>query len=632
MRQLRMPQGYIISFPEVKSCDTHFGKSWLYIGVGLLRCSSGRLWAMREASGGLTGNCTDPTFPFWIILIKMSAGESLTRTALMSKIMSQAARILKFLCNPFYRDVKFFFVIFILMASPELLLFVTNLLGMPPVFHRSFITWIKLSFDMALQSYVVVLIYAIICHFSQRGAKLYIWAMIAVCATISFADFACLNSFNDNFNKNYVALMKATNPSEATEFLKFYFPAQVLVKTGVSLLLCILLTVGSVGLINLIKRKATPGSEAAIIVSLSLFTLCSIGYTVYIGKYCEYPLSDLHRKQELVEAYFYKQPKLENPIPDLKIIRSSKPKNIIFIIGESLTPSHCSIYGYAKSTTPRMARLVRDSSMVVFSKAKTPWFTTNKAFSYFMTTASPENEEERPYYKSVTIPGLAKQAGYHTAWFSTQNDSGVAGDVISDFAHLCDTLWFSDKLVFLELMRSSPEIRASYDGAIVKTVENYIQERKDGNFMFVHLMGNHEEFVHRYPPEFTKFKVSDYPELDEFQKEKISQYDNSVYYNDSVVGAIIDLFRDREAIIIYFSDHALDLFVSNSRHCGHATGNNPESVKAATPIPFVVYMSPEFRRNHQDVEKQIRASSQSDFNTADIIYTITNIMGVELQE
>jgi heptose-I-phosphate ethanolaminephosphotransferase len=57
----------------------------------------------------------------------------------------------------------------------------------------------------------------------------------------------------------------------------------------------------------------------------------------------------------------------------------------------------------------------------------------------------------------------------------------------------------------------------------------------------------------------------------------MAEYDNSVLYNDYVVSEIIKCFADKDAVVLYFSDHAIDLFETDEKYCGHALSNNASS-------------------------------------------------------
>ncbi len=105
-----------------------------------------------------------------------------------------------------------------------------------------------------------------------------------------------------------------------------------------------------------------------------------------------------------------------------------------------------------------------------------------------------------------------------------------------------------------------------YDGSLVgkDAVHN-------GNkCVFYHLMGQHEAFQSRYPKAFERFKAKDYLTFPEHQREVLAAYDNATLYNDYVVSSIIDLYKDKDAVVFYFSDHALDVFDTDPDFFGHA--------------------------------------------------------------
>jgi heptose-I-phosphate ethanolaminephosphotransferase len=141
-------------------------------------------------------------------------------------------------------------------------------------------------------------------------------------------------------------------------------------------------------------------------------------------------------------------------------------------------------------------------------------------------------------------------------------------------------------------------------------------------------MGSHANFNQRYPKSFEKFKPEQYGEGPLKKRTRLAAYDNSVLYNDYVVSEIIKCFADKDAVVLYFSDHAIDLFVTDEDYCGHALKNNANSEKVSRQIPFMVYTSAKFRENHGDLTRMIEQSVDMHFNTTDLPYMVMQLLGV----
>lgn len=94
----------------------------------------------------------------------------------------------------------------------------------------------------------------------------------------------------------------------------------------------------------------------------------------------------------------------------------------------------------------------------------------------------------------------------------------------------------------------------------------------------------------------------------------------------------MNLYKDKETIIFYFPDHALDAFESRDDYIGHAIMGDKESMKYGSSIPFFVYMSPLFQQHFPDLKERIIQNIDTSFRTDDMIYTIMDIIGIKFHE
>jgi heptose-I-phosphate ethanolaminephosphotransferase len=115
-------------------------------------------------------------------------------------------------------------------------------------------------------------------------------------------------------------------------------------------------------------------------------------------------------------------------------------------------------------------------------------------------------------------------------------------------------------------------------------------------------MGSHIEYRARYPKTQARFTPQMYnrPELNARQKQILSQYDNSLLYNDSIVAAVTQMFADKDAVVIYMPDHGEEIFDSKPYVNGRLHGANIDYRLACNEmeIPFWIWGSPQYRENH----------------------------------
>ncbi|MFC3848519.1 sulfatase-like hydrolase/transferase, partial [Helicobacter baculiformis] len=102
-------------------------------------------------------------------------------------------------------------------------------------------------------------------------------------------------------------------------------------------------------------------------------------------------------------------------------------------------------------------------------------------------------------------------------------------------------------------------------------------------------------------------------------------YVNSLYYTDHILSEIFKLFEDKDAIIIYLSDHAQDIFESASTY-GHKCS------AFGVEIPFVIYVSNLFKQKHPEKLKQLAQAVHKPFMSDDLIHTLLPLVGIHTKD
>lgn len=110
----------------------------------------------------------------------------------------------------------------------------------------------------------------------------------------------------------------------------------------------------------------------------------------------------------------------------------------------------------------------------------------------------------------------------------------------------------------------------------------------------------------------------------------MADYDNATLYNDSIVNEIIDMYKDKDAIILYFSDHG-DEANDYRPHLGRES--NPISKGAPGlhcqfDIPFFIYLTDSCRLLHPELERKIAQSTHRPFMVDDLPHLLLDIAGI----
>ena len=142
-------------------------------------------------------------------------------------------------------------------------------------------------------------------------------------------------------------------------------------------------------------------------------------------------------------------------------------------------------------------------------------------------------------------------------------------------------------------------------------------------------MGTHAHYNSRYPKTFKGFSPSvEVGETDKIKQTK-AEYDTAVRYNDSIINEIIKRFKDKNAIIIYTSDHGEDVMEINKKIAGHS---DIDINRRTVEIPMLVYLSKKFQVAYPSITKRIRMSANRPFMTDDMIQSILDIIQVTTKD
>ena len=112
------------------------------------------------------------------------------------------------------------------------------------------------------------------------------------------------------------------------------------------------------------------------------------------------------------------------------------------------------------------------------------------------------------------------------------------------------------------------------------------------------------------------------------QKKTRSEYDNAVLYNDFIVDQIIRRFEDKNAVVLYLSDHGEEVFDNMSLAVHTETIGSTNMIE----IPMMIWCSQKFSQDCPELEARIAASVHRPYMTDDMIHTLLDIMGIETDE
>lgn len=295
--------------------------------------------------------------------------------------------------------------------------------------------------------------------------------------------------------------------------------------------------------------------------------------------------------------------------PRFSEVETTHPDNVVLIIGESFSKNHSSLYGYERKTNPCLESLLNGGSLVLFTQVTAPAASTTKAFKYLMTDLTLNDPQEVKWYDKLNIIDAFKALGYRTHWFSTQAEKGIWDNLPSSFSKICDNFLFVGRYAHDDLLLDCHDLLTA-----------------DLNFVVYHLMGQHEAFSERFPDEFCVFS----PNQDKDVKERIiAEYDNATVFNDYVVSSIIHQYEDSNTLVVYLSDHGLDIFDTDADFFGHAMATEA-SQRHCRDIPFMVYVSPKCSEQSPWLKPRLLELREKEMCTDNLIHILLDFVGYSM--
>lgn len=512
--------------------------------------------------------------------------------------------VLHWLIKPFGEELTFFLFFLFLNISPVVYYYV----NMHCITYALYVLG-----AMCCLSYTASLGIVIITHLNRKVGKVLKFLALVYSFLSYFVEFSCYLTTKTFFSNDFTAIIFGTNAGEAAEFLATFVDMRFLLFLLFSVVIIVLLVV--------------LGRKARLRPLVSLLCVAFIGGCFLICICKNFCWMDTRILSLLTLRLPEKSPDLKQYYTSPKLVYTANrhPKNVVMVIGESFPKCHSSLYGYEKPTSPRLCSLRDSSRLYVFNQVISPELQTIKAFKRFMSTWQPSEDSENEWFKGTTINEVVEHCGYVTYWISNQSKIGFWDNIVGKYADLCAYNRFvGNKFAGLNRSTLDEEVLP-----LLRSVQQKEAQQAERNFYFVHLMGSHPAFTQRYPANRNRFASSDYLKYPINQREKRACLDNSILYNDSVVSEIIKCFANSEAVVIYFSDHGLDVYQSANDFCAHGNAQDPKSKAAAEAIPFVVYASQQYKQRFPETVAKLETATNRPFTTDHLIYTIMDIIGVK---
>ena len=297
----------------------------------------------------------------------------------------------------------------------------------------------------------------------------------------------------------------------------------------------------------------------------------------------------------------------------------------VVVVGETARRANWSLFGYSRATTPRLDAMRSD--LILFDRVTSNATNTILSMPLALTRATPATRRVARSEKSIIT--LLKQAGFETYWISNQARSDALFNPISQIA------LEADHVSFPEDMQPS-ERSGGFDSNLLVRL-NEVLARLPTNaktVIFLHMEGSHFGYKERYPASFSRFHAGQDATrvLPDRQMRLVDEYDNSVYFTDANIGAVIDrlaLCRCKSGLL-FFSDHGERLFdhgLTDSEF-GHGF---PTVSRQEIEVPFFIWLSGAYEQANPSLVARLRANAHSAAELHSVFETVVDLSGVHYE-
>lgn len=305
-----------------------------------------------------------------------------------------------------------------------------------------------------------------------------------------------------------------------------------------------------------------------------------------------------------------------------------KIANIVLIIGESAQRNLMQIYGYELPNTPILSAIQTQNkgNVFVFSDVISSQISTFESLSQALTFANNDNPNKQ-WFEYLNLIDAMKLGGYKSVVISNQERFSLWSKATTTIFSRADELHWSEDSVAGKRLDTM-----GFDEAILpildKVVESVDSAPKDNAlFLALHLMGSHIGYSNRYPKAFERFSPRDITHAQNSRaKADLAQYANSILYTDFIVGEIIKRFAHKDSIVIYISDHANDVWDTGEG----SVRSDSKITRFMVEVPFVVFVSDEFRTRHPQIYTRIATATNKPFMMDDLIHALIDIAGFKV--
>ena len=265
---------------------------------------------------------------------------------------------------------------------------------------------------------------------------------------------------------------------------------------------------------------------------------------------------------------------MENKLPPLTTAPNKKV-DVYFVLGESATATHLSVYGYDRPTTPYLNSA---KNLTVYKNAMSPAPSTFDSYEIMFSRINKSNLEM--FFTTPNMIEELKNMGYHTVW--------------QTYHPLRKSLVFESLADSVDVFLSSDVV--GDDLKMLPMLKNNFSQ--EAGFYIINMFGSHPYYDVPTPQKHFSKQSNDDKKTD-----TINRYDDTILALDNFLSEVEKLANQhkqktgRDFVIWYVSDHGQSIYTANPNWVGHAI--NTDDIQGYN-VPMLI-----FNKNNLPCEKKL---------------------------
>ncbi len=461
---------------------------------------------------------------------------------------------------------------------------------------------------------------------AQWSKPLLIFLMLATSLAIYF-----IEHYNVYLDADMIRNAIKSDPAEASEMLSSAMFWPIALYGVLPSIVIYLLPIRESTWGKTIQRRLIILMGLAAIAAFSLFLIFQpISSFMRNQKEARYLITPANYLYGLVQVAKGEQSQIalvKQPIGVDATLRTSinkKPKITVIVVGETVRAASWGLSSYARQTTPLLAQ----ANVFNFTDVTSCGTNTETSLPCMFAPVGRRDYDENKIRTQQSLLHVLAKAGISIRWRDNQSGcKGVCSDLPIEFVN---TL-----LPPTQQNALCEKGGHCKDEGLLEGLGSWLTSLNGNHVLVLHPLGSHgPAYFKRYPAQFEQFKPACQSEnlRDCTQEQIVNAYDNTIFYTDYVLAALIKILSERSAQIdsslFFVADHGESLGEKNLFLHGMPYAIAPDVQKK---VPLFLWFSNGMKRRLQLNETCLLAKTHLPVAHDHLFHTVLTLANVDVK-